>query len=164
MDLRKPPLARLTVAERLWNKVEASPEPDGCWLFTAGAQTDSGHGMLYVKPHMRLAHRVSWTLTYGPIPDGGVIMHRCDIPRCVRPDHLVLGTVALNNADRDQKKRTVVPRGEANAGALLTDRQVRAIRSLAAAGAAPHDVANCAGVSVATVTRIVRGQAWTHVT
>jgi len=56
-----------------------------------------------------VAHRLSWELANGPIPDGLFVLHRCDTPRCVRPEHLFLGTKADNTADMMAKGRQVLP-------------------------------------------------------
>lgn len=109
---------------------------------------------------MRLVHRVAWTVAYGSIPDGLCVLHHCDNPPCVRPDHLFLGTVIDNNADRDAKGRHVPMPGEANGNARLTDRQVVAIRELLRRGMPQQLVAEAAGTCQSNVSLIHRGEAW----
>jgi hypothetical protein len=98
-------------AERFWEKVAKS---DGCWLWTGGC-SNTGYGAFWLKGQTINAHRIAWLLTSGPIPDGMDVLHRCDANysvgdrsyrRCVRPDHLFLGTDKDNMADMVAKGRS----------------------------------------------------------
>lgn len=93
-------------AERFWKKVHKT---DTCWLWT-GSANRHGYGSFAVDGRDALrrsenAHRFSWRLHYGDIPAGVDVCHRCDVPRCVRPDHLWLGTRLENMADAKAKGR-----------------------------------------------------------
>lgn len=94
-----------TMAKRLWAKVTRS---DGCWIWT-GATHPNGYGHLRgeggVAAPFVYAHRAVYELTFGPIPDGLSVCHTCDNPRCVRPDHLWLGTASDNMRDCVAKGR-----------------------------------------------------------
>jgi hypothetical protein len=86
---------------RFWARVDRS---GSCWLWTWSVNT-SGHGHLRVDGRNRLAHRIAWELTYGPIPAGLSVCHGCDVRRCVRPGHLYLARQAQNMADMAARGR-----------------------------------------------------------
>lgn len=97
---------RATTEQRLrWSVERVST---GC-LFWVGTRDRDGYGKTKVNRRPWLAHRLSWALHNGPIPDGAVIRHRCDRPACVNPNHLEIGSQADNVRDRDERGRTVVP-------------------------------------------------------
>lgn len=97
----------MTLRERWEAKVEKG---EGCWIWR-GAMMGTGYGCIMTGsrrgPHYgpKAAHRVSWMLHYGEIPPGLYVCHRCDVPACVRPDHLFLGTPRDNVLDRERKGR-----------------------------------------------------------
>lgn len=85
--------ARRPLADRFWEKVRRS---DGCWEWT-GALDHKEYGIIGGSPEKQ-AHRCAWALYYGAVPEGKLVLHRCDNRKCVRPDHLFLG-VAQDNTD-----------------------------------------------------------------
>src|SRR5688500_2653189 len=87
--------------DRFWPKVQKS---DGCWEWT-GAKQPAGYGNFYFRGVVQLAHRVAWELANGPVAVGQHVLHRCDNPRCVRIEHLFLGTHADNMRDMLSKGR-----------------------------------------------------------
>jgi len=87
--------------QRFWEKVEKG---DGCWIWT-GSRSPKGYGQLWSEGTFLRSHRVSWLVHFGPIPEGMWVLHHCDNPPCVRPDHLYLGTAQQNSADRERRKR-----------------------------------------------------------
>ena len=92
------------LVDRFWARVEKTAT---CWNWT-GARLPKGYGMIGARSWRdgwQCAHRVSWELHFGAIPDGLHCLHRCDNPPCVNPAHLWLGTNADNAADRDSKGR-----------------------------------------------------------
>lgn len=107
---------------RFWKYVQKT---DCCWLWT-GAKLDGGHGAFQLNGKCIGAHVASFIIHFGAIADGFLVRHTCDNPPCVRPDHLLSGTVIDNVADRDERGRTA--RGEQSGMAKLTEIAVKAVR------------------------------------
>lgn len=153
----------LRLEDRFWDKVVKS---DGCWEWQ-GATYHFGYGAVRVKGKNHHAHRVSWELTHGAIPDGQKVLHRCDNPPCVRPDHLFLGTDADNHADMMQKKRHSPPPvllAEANPQTKLTVEIVREMRRRYAAGeVSMYRLAKEHSVDLSLASRIIKRTNWKHV-
>lgn len=147
------------VKTRFWSKV-AIAGPDECWEWQ-GAKTKSGYGWFSYQGAPRLAHRVAWELTNGPIPDGLFYCHKCDNPNCVNPAHSFLGTAAENNADMRGKRRHVV--GENSPRAKLTEAQARSIANdYLVNNKTQHELAADYGVDIITVNNILNGATWKH--
>jgi hypothetical protein len=104
------------------------------------------------------ATHVAWELVNGPIPNGMCVLHRCDNPPCVRPDHLFLGTRRDNVLDMAAKGRAAV--GERSGTAKLTASAVDDIRARYSAGETQRPLAQEYGVSQSTVSLIVQGRRW----
>lgn len=154
---------------RFWWKVDKDgdhhPEHGRCWHWK-GALV-GGYGMIMYRGKTTGAHRMSYRLHFGPISDGIMVLHKCDNPRCVNPAHLFLGSRADNNADRERKGRGGDHRGLKNGRAILTEEQVRYIRSRYRRNAKKGGVAELAhelGVNVCVVSAVARGATWRHVT
>jgi len=148
---------------RFWSKVEVG-EPGECWEWLAGKQT-RGYGAFGIprgknQPwKMWLAHRVAWILTYGKIPEGLCVLHKCDNPSCCNPYHLFLGTLADNVADAVRKKRHA--RGEKVGSSRLTPKEVLDIREMYAIGEkTQQELADDYGVSNPTICHIVNQTTW----
>jgi DNA-binding MarR family transcriptional regulator len=160
---------------RFWAKVDRSGD---CWLYQGHVLKD-GYGQFGATGERR-AHRVSWELTHGPIPEGMQVLHHCDVPLCVRPTHLYLGDHAQNMRDRDERGRTASGErswlkhhghrngpGEATNTHKLTVDQVLEIRQLYAPNPqrgpvrwSQRALARRFGVTQQTISKIVRGERW----
>ena len=142
---------------RFWSKVDVG-EPEECWEWLAH-KNGCSYGGFGIKGKMWLAHRVVWVLTYGPIPKGLLVCHRCDNPGCCNPYHLFLGTDADNRADAAEKGRTA--RGKRNGNSKLTKEEVLEIRELYADDDwSQSELANAFDVHNATISRILRRRRW----
>jgi hypothetical protein len=146
---------------RFWKYVEKS---DGCWNWTGNKR--DGYGQLSVGlTHDNSpvdAHRLSWILNFGEIPEGLEVCHHCDNHSCVRPDHLFLGTRKQNAEDCVSKMRQAY--GVKNGLAKLDDDAVREIRALYRKGFRNWaKIAPIFGVSNSAVGYAARGQTWKHV-
>lgn len=137
------------------------PEPNsGCWLWTGGTLVCGGYGMLYAAPLRVRAHRWSYEHFKGPIPEGLDVCHKCDTPCCVNPDHLFLGTRQDNMNDAKNKNR--VAKGERHSQAVLTETQVKEIKSAIGSGAHGSELARQYGVAPMTISDIKKGRTWGH--
>jgi hypothetical protein len=102
---------------------------NGCWEFTGGCDKD-GYGKFTVLGITLLAHRVAYDLCVGDIPDGMKVLHTCDNPPCINPEHLRLGTALDNSSDMVSRGRTNGPRGSRQGQSKLTESNVVQIRRL----------------------------------
>jgi len=150
---------RKSLVFRFWGKFDRPKE--GCWLWKAG-KDGKGYGLIgngsHYDFHKILAHRLSWMLYNGPIPDGLCVLHKCDNPICVNPNHLFLGTKGDNAKDRDEKGR--VAHGEEHYKAKLTKKQVEQIRQLRLVGLKITEIAKLFDVSKGHVSEIVSKKVW----
>ena len=147
-----------------WSKVRRV-EPLRCWLWQGARGDKFGHGAVVFrfarggKQIHEYAHRVAWMLAKGPIPPRKQVNHLCDVPLCVNPDHLYVGTQLDNMRDASERGRFPLTRKPRK----LTDDAVRSIRVLVAQGVKQRLVAEAFGVSPASIHQIVNGHRRTHV-
>ena len=130
-----------------WEMVDKTGD---CWLWL-GATYQGGHGCFRGDG----AHRIAYRELVGPIPSGMCVCHRCDVPLCVRPGHLFLGTKADNNADRSRKMR--------GGNYKLTVDSVRILKSRIAAGENRTALAREFGISHSSIYDIINGISWRNV-
>lgn len=132
----------------------------GCWIWT-GATNGVGYGDVRVPDGRALAHRLAFEAVNGPIPDGVMIRHRCDIPSCVNPAHLLPGSQVDNMADMRARERQ--SRGERRPTSKLTAGLVREIRRRATSGATIYRIAKDQKLSWHTVWKVVKRTSWRHI-
>jgi len=163
---------------QFWSSVDRSGE---CWLWIGKRRNRKGYGVIYVEGKEWLAHRLSWVIRHGDIPECLQVLHNCpsgDNPACVNPDHLFLGTKSDNTKDMWAKNRGVKPplspwpkgcprpgqTGERHVQSKLTDEAVREIRkSYRPRKVSMQRLADKFGVSRTAVAFVIRGHTWSSV-
>jgi hypothetical protein len=161
----------MTTEQRFWAKVRKTAS---CWIWTASKRS-KGYGAFAYTRGGRLvqsrAHRYSWEIHKGAIPDGLCVLHNCpsgDNPACVNPCHLFLGTRADNNADMISKQRHVpggqrqgveykYRRGEAHPNARLSKQEISEIRKHRSEGWSFRTISREHGISIGYAFRVVNG-------
>jgi hypothetical protein len=140
-----------TTQERLESKVVKYPNYiDCCWVWSASLHPE-GYGRLSVGGKTQKAHRVAYEIYKGSIPDGLCVCHTCDNPACVNPNHLFLGTVADNNADKAEKSR---------AAKKLNANLVKDIKDALSNGASLKSLAKLFQVSPSMIVKIKHNRNW----
>jgi hypothetical protein len=173
------------LSERFWSKVRKT---ETCWIWT-GYCNPSGYGEIQRGRRgegAERASRISWEIHFGSIPEEMCVLHRCDNPPCVNPEHLFLGTRADNNHDMINKGRRNIPlsslrrgdnhphrlhpenvaRGEQTYHAKLTADNVRYIRNILSG---PYIFGQSAqlsrtfNVSKSVITAVMKRHTWKHI-
>lgn len=147
--------------ERFWSRVDIS---ESCWEWTA-VTNGSGYGQIRNGGKNIYAHRYSYSLAYGDIPDGMFVCHHCDNPGCVRPSHLFLGTHVDNMQDSVAKGRARQPywQGEDHPMSTLIEDDVHEIRRLHSRGITQTLLAKMWGVGQPHISSIVLRKLWAHI-
>ena len=149
---------RKTLEERFWEKVDISGD---CWNWQ-GSTYGGGYGTLKVGGRAVGAHRVSYWLVHGHIPDELNVCHHCDNPLCVKPSHLFMGTQSDNMKDSFAKGR-LDNQGEENGNSKLVENDVHEIRRLYILGVKDALLGKMWTISRMQIRRIVRGINWRHI-
>ncbi len=149
-----------------WNRVNKDgpipphvPHLGKCWEWTGGLKRGGGYGDLSINGEIMRAHRYSWQINVGDIPDGKFVLHKCDNRKCVNPSHLFIGDDADNVRDRVQKGRSADQRGEKSPSAKLTTDQVLEIRNSTTKLSV---LAKRFNVTYENTWKIRTGRAWAH--
>lgn len=128
----------------------------GCWLWLGSINSD-GYANIGIGGRSIGAHRISWLAFRGPLLPGDHVLHQCDIPSCVNPDHLFIGSHASNMQDKKEKGRAQRLSGSQNGRAVLTPEQVLEIR---AAKIGCLRLSRQYGVSTSCIKNIRNGKRW----
>ena len=141
-------------------------DANGCWMWSGARlphKRHGGYGVIKI-PRTRkqiMAHRLSYLIHRGPIPPGKCVLHRCDVPLCVNPAHLFVGTKLDNALDMAKKLRHLY--GERNPRSKLTETQVMDIHRLMKLGVTQKKISEMFRVGQMQISRIKRGERWRHV-
>lgn len=148
------PMRPITEREhiRFIRKIDIS-DPGPCWPWIGG-RGPRGYGIFFFRGRSRAAHRVAWAMRNGKLPGRAMVMHACDNPGCVNPDHLSRGTAKENAVDAAVKGRL---------NAKLTADDVREIRAAHEAGHSPWQIHKRYPVSYSTIRAVISRTTWRHV-
>jgi len=149
-----------------WSSVDRAHGADACWLWV-GKTFTYGYGIWWYQGRKVRAHRFSWELTHGPIPDGLQVCHNCpggDNRACCNPRHLFLGTAMDNAHDRDAKGRTRILSGSQHGNARFIEENVREIRRrFESRTSSVRELASEFGVSGSAIYSILSRTTWRDV-
>lgn len=156
----------------LFERIDAMtiPEPmSGCWLWI-GATGKRGHGRVKYRGQLVLPYRVNYERFIGPIPPGKMLRHKCDVPFCVNPHHVIPGESVDNVRDMIERSEawrrsmdTGNRRGESHSLAKLTGDSVRQIRTRHTSGESVSAIARSFGVGRMTISAVVSRKTWKHI-
>ncbi len=153
------PALTADMAAQFWERVDKADGPSSCWKLVAN-KTSENYGRFRIGGKTYRAHRVSYQVTYGLIPAGMLVCHKCDNPGCVNPQHLFLGTQGDNMLDCHKKGRNPKD-GENNGRAKLNRFQASEIRhAYLVGGLTQEEIASKYGVNRMQVSMIARGKHW----
>lgn len=156
------PATKVRFSERLISKIDIRGD-DECWPWM-GAKIKHGYGMAsytaFGKRHHVLAHRAIYMHCVGKIPKGMFVCHECDNPNCCNPRHLKVGTQKDNMADAASRGRMASGRRSGRWNAILTEQDVRDIRSRYAAGESSRSLRESFGMSKSGLGSVVRRVSW----
>jgi hypothetical protein len=150
-------MAKLSIQERFWSKVDQSSGPSACWTWKASA-TRRGYGQFPIGRRKYGSHRIAWQLTHGPVPKGLCVCHTYDVRTCVNPAHLWLGTHSENMTDMWQKGRGAINTWIGRPKLAIDD-----VKRIRLDGRSDSRIAADYGIHRVTVGNIKRRETWAHV-
>lgn len=152
-----------SVLDRIMSKVVI--QDDGCWIWTGAKSGGDGrdkykYGYINLCGKLGRVHRVLYEIKEKKIPEGMILLHKCDRPLCVNPDHMIVGTYKDNMDDAETKGRMWHPRGESN-HSKLTEEQVIDIKK--DISSTYKSLSDSYGVHPQTIKNIKDGKKWKHI-
>lgn len=141
------------------NNVTIENGQNGCWIYKVGTR----YGKIDVNGKNILAHRFSYELFNEKIPDGLYVCHKCDVPMCVNPKHLFLGTAKDNHDDMIRKGRKVFHKGSLSPNAKLSEETVSHIKWFLSNGTTMAKIGRELNIAYYHVMNIKRELAWSHI-
>ena len=156
-------LRNTSIHEKLY-ELSMPVTESGCWIWLQYC-LPQGHGRVFFRGRLWSTHRAAWEAFKGPIPQGAHVLHKCDVPCCVNPDHLYIGDHAQNMRDVKERGRSVGKlAGTKNPHSTLDDTKVREIRSRYQSGRfTQKQLSQEYGVAQTAISTIVRRQSWKHI-
>jgi hypothetical protein len=154
--------------DRFYTKVDKTTTPNGCWIWTA-SKDDKGYGNYGCPENSKnkkyRAHRFSYLISKGPIPEDLVVRHKCDNPSCVRPEHLELGTQYDNIQDRVNRNRSNTAIGSKSGSSKLIDDQVKEIKTRVKLGYYGNvkELSLEFNISKSAIRKIALNKTWKHI-
>ena len=157
----------IPVKVRLIRNCDMSGGPDSCWIWKSEGVSGK-YGQITYDNKKWKANRLSWTIFVGPIPEGKIVCHTCDVRSCINPKHLFIGTYQDNMDDmkskgRDRRIGATEKIGSKHKDAKLTEAKVLEIRRLKSIGVSSSKLSHRFGVSVNQINVIVRRKNWKHI-
>jgi hypothetical protein len=151
-----------TPIERFFKFISAQSHPNDCWEWL-GVKSHQGYGNFTFNNHPVRAHRFSWELHGGTIPEGLLVCHHCDNPSCVNPLHLYVGTHVDNNNDTIKRGRNIDRKGSKHPCSVVTEKIALEIRSKSKQGQTGQELSREYGLCEATISNIKNRKSWTHI-
>ena len=158
IGLPEAPDGRANFERYFWGNAQIASAEE-CWHWVGNIKK-SGYGIAHIKKRRVLAHRVSYLLYYGTLPPNMYVCHRCDVPACVNPHHLFLGSPQENKDDCVRKNRQARQFGVENGRAIIDDEIASRIKASIRSGAPLRVISSRENVSIHIVKEISRGRSW----
>jgi len=155
-EIKTGPYAHMTFEEKFWLQVNIKSKNE-CWEFTKHLYSN-GYGMFNISYRSVLAHRLSYMIHYGKIPDNKIIMHSCDNRKCVNPFHLSAGTQSENVQDMLSKGRDNFSKGTNHFRCKLDDNQIKEIIDARKKGIPGKELSEKYNVSCPQIYRVANGK------
>jgi hypothetical protein len=154
---------RVGPAEERFKEFIGETNERGCIVWS-GYKSHDGYGRFYMGNNITVAaHRFSYEINCGPIPDNLQVLHKCDNPPCVNPEHLFLGTPNDNAKDRAKKGRQQRHHGESNPNSKVSVEDVKEIRKMHKQGYTSKQIAELFPIASSSIRRIYSRKDWKHI-